>query len=236
MLTFNRAGSAIASALALVAFTACSQSTTTSTTTASDATTAAPSSAAMSSKHVRGTIATVSPTSMTVTTSGGPVVLGLSKTSGVAGVVRGTAADIKPGTFVGIANVPGSGAMRALEVVVFPNSMRGTGEGNYPWDLPANGHASMMTNGTVSSSGSKSMMTNGTVSHAAAPGQPITLTYKGGSQRVVVPPNVPIVRVVPGSAKLLAPGVHVFVITTSPSGKLTAAHIIAGENGVVPPM
>jgi hypothetical protein len=220
--TFSRISPATASALLFVAFATAA---------------AALGAPDISPKHVRGTIASVSASSITVTTDGGPVVVALSKSSGVLGVVRGNAADIKTGTFVGIANVSGHGAMRALEVVVFPDAMRGAGEGNYPWDLPAGGgHSSMMTNGTVSAGGGHgSMMTNGTVASGAA-GQPITLTYKGGSQRIAIPPDVPIVRIAPGTRALLVPGAHVVVFTISGPGPLNAARIVAGVHGVVPPM
>ena len=207
MPTFSRISPATASALLFVAFATAA---------------AALGAPDISPKHVRGTIASVSASSITVTTDGGPVVVALSKSSGVLGVVRGNAADIKTGTFVGIANVSGHGAMRALEVVVFPDAMRGAGEGNYPWDLPAGGgHSSMMTNGTVAS---------------GAAGQPLTLPYKGGSQRIAIPPDVPIVRIAPGTRALLVPGAHVVVFTISGPGPLNAARIVAGVHGVVPPM
>jgi len=116
-------------------------------------------------QHVRGTISAVTPKLVTVTTATGSVSVPLDAKTKVAGVVPATASEITSGTFIGTANVPGPGAARALEVVVFPKALAGTGEGDYPWDLPARGRSSStMTNGTVASGGSRtSMMTNATV-------------------------------------------------------------------------
>ncbi len=200
--------------------------------------------------NVRGTVASSNATSLTVTTAGGPVKLALTVKTGFAGVVPATLADVKPGTFIGTANVPAGGSARALEVVVFPDAMRGTGEGDYPWDLPAPGHgSSAMTNGTVSGNSAMtngtvgggsmmgSSMTNATVSKIAGGAQrTVSLSYKGGTKRVVIPAGVPVVRVVPGSKSLLGPGAHVFVIPKGIAGKQFAALVIVGEHGVVPPM
>ncbi|HEY5258369.1 MAG TPA: hypothetical protein VIJ12_08320 [Candidatus Baltobacteraceae bacterium] len=222
-----------ASAGLLVAFCACSPPS--KTTTANG-----PASAA-SGKRIRGTIVSVSPSTMMVSTGTGSVKLALAPSLRVLGVVKATSADVKPGVFVGIANVPVAGSMRALDVVIFPESMRGAGEGNYPWDpqgMPSarNAHGSMMTNGTVSSGETHgSMMTNGTVARHTT-GAAITISYKGGSQPIVVPPNAPIVRLVPGSSALLLPGAHVFVMTKSNGGRSSIARIMVGERGVVPPM
>jgi hypothetical protein len=234
-----RTSSTLASALSLAALVACSQPG--QTTAANSPAVASPGASAAPSNRVRGTIAAVTPTSITVSTAAGSIKLALLPSSGVLGVVGATAADLKPGTFVGIANAPAGGSMQALDVVIFPESMRGMGEGNYPWNpqgMPsaANTHGSMMTNGTVTAGHAHgSMMTNGTVA-SGAQGQTITITYKGGAQPIVVPAGAPIVRLVPGTRALLVPGAHVFVMTTSTTGRLNAARIMAGERGVVPPM
>ncbi len=188
-------------------------------------------------RHVRGTISTVSATSVVVATPTGPVSVALDAKTAVVGVVPATIADIKTGTFIGTANVPGPGAARALEVVVFPKSMAGTGEGDYAWDLPAGGKkSSTMTNGTVAmSDGKKSMMTNATVkSTSGSTMKTMTLTYKGGSKTVSIPENAPIVRVVPGTKALLAKGAHVVAFPGAKAG--ASPFIIVGEKGVVPPM
>ena len=188
-------------------------------------------------RHVRGTISSVTANAISVSTPGGPVSITLDAKTAVVGVVPATIRDIAPGTFIGTANVPGPGAARALEVVVFPKAMTGTGEGDYAWDLPAGGKkTSTMTNGTVAmSAGKHSMMTNATVkSMSGSAMKTMTLNYKGGSKTVSIPDNAPIVRVVPGTRALLAKGAHVVAF---PGAKDAASpFIVVGEKGVVPPM
>jgi hypothetical protein len=139
-------------------------------------------------------------------------------------VVKASMADIKEGTFIGTATVtqPDS-SLKSEEVVVFPDKMKGTGEGHYPWDL-----------------GSKSMMTNATVSNAVkgVDGQTITVTYKGGEKKIDVPANVPVVTLVPGADKAdIKPGVIVFVPTQKQDdGTLKAGAILFGKDGLTPPM
>ncbi len=189
---------------------------------------------------MRGTVASATATAFTVTTAKGPVTLALTPKTAFAGVVPGQLADIKPGTFIGTANAPVRGTSRALEVVVFPDAMRGTGEGNYPWDLPAPGaRSSSMTNGTVSGGAmSGSSMTNGTVSGGAKGGaqRTISVTYKGGMKQIALPANVPVVRVAPASKSLVKAGAHVFVIAGGTGSRPSAAFVVIGEHGAVPPM
>ncbi len=195
-----------------------------------------PASAAPSTVHVRGTIKHVTATTLVVATATGDRTLALTPKTGVAAVVPGSRDDIKPGTFIGTANVASGDTGRAQEVVVFPDAMRGTGEGNYAWDLPSHGGSSMMTNGTVAPGGT-SMMTNGTVHTESGHGMmTLNVTYKGGSRRIVVPANVPIVRVEAGSRALLAPGARVFVIAAGGPGNLHALRVIVGKDGATPPM
>lgn len=188
--------------------------------------------------HVRGTIVGVHASSFTVSTARGNVTIALLPKTGVAAVVPGSRADIKPGTFIGTANIQGGPADRALEVVVFPESMRGAGEGNYPWDLAQKSHGtSMMTNGTVASPHGRSMMTNGTVSHAGGTGaMTIDVTYKGGRQHIIVPANIPIVRIEPATRALLMRGAHVFVVATGDPSHPVAQRVVVGKDGTVPPM
>ena len=185
--------------------------------------------------HVRGTISAVNGNRYTVQTAKGPVVFHLAASTHVGGVVPGTIDDVKTGTFIGTANVPGlgTGAARALEVVVFPKSMTGTGEGDYPWDLPAGGNAtSAMTNGSVVAP-KTTAMTNATVTHATSGAiKTVSLAYKGGTKTVSIPPGAPIVRVVSASKALLVVGAHVFVVP--PLGAARA--VIVGEQGAIPPM
>ena len=112
--------------------------------------------------------------------------------------------------------------MQAIEVLVFPNSMRGAGEGHYAWDLEP---GSMMTNGTVS----------GAVQ--ATSGRELSLSFKGGSNKIVVPPDAPIVTFAPAERADLKPGAPVmFGATKNVDGKLAASRVTVGKDGVAPPM
>jgi hypothetical protein len=196
-------------------------------------------------EHVRGTIQNLDGQVLTVATSAGSVRVQMALSTVVATLVQSDRAHLTDGSFLGITSVAEpDGSRRAVEVHVFPEAMRGTGEGNYGWDWPGasgnskmtNGTASKMTNGTVSNS----KMTNGTVT-AQDGGSSLTLQYKdgssGGSQAITIPPGIPIVALEPGQSSDLQPGVHVFVVATRDSaGLLTAARVLAGKNGVVPPM
>ncbi len=196
------------------------------------------SSASLSQDHVRGTVQSLDGQVLTVTTSTGSVRVQLVASTRIAAVVQSDRAHLANGSFLGITSVTQvDGSQRAVEVHVFPEAMRGTGEGSYEWDLPGiNGRGNKMTNGTVASS----KMTNGTVS-AQAGGSSLTLQYKngtsGGSQTITIPPGIPIVAIEPGQSTDLQPGAHVFVVAHRTSeGVLTADRVLAGKNGVVPPM
>lgn len=187
-------------------------------------------------RHIRGTITKAAPSEITVSTTTGSVDVAIDAKTKVAGVVPATAAEITSGAFIGTANVPGttSTSTRALEVVVFPDSMAGTGEGDYPWDLSPGKQQSSMTNGTVRKRAG-SMMTNATVTGVNnGTSKTVTLQYKGGSKSVTIPPGTPIVRLVPGAPSLLATGAHVVVFPGAGGG--AAAFVVVGEQGVVPPM
>jgi hypothetical protein len=197
--------------------------------------------------HIRGIVLAHSPKTLTVATTSGTVVVALPSKIGVSGLIASSRDEVKAGSFLGIASVPNmTGGQIAREVVVFPNSLRGAGEGSYPWDLPGNGSFhSKMTNGTVEASpqaagnAGHSKMTNGTV--ALSSGNNVTLTYKSGgsagSQKISLPPGIPFVTFAPGSTALLIKGVHVFVVGEKlTSGSVEAVRIVAGLNGVIPPM
>ena len=202
--------------------------------------------------RVRGTIQSMTAKVLTISSASGPVRVLLAGPPSVVSVVPSSRAQIKPGSFLGIASVAGpNNTQRAAEVVVFPEAARGTGEGSYDWDLPvaAKGH-SKMTNGTVSQSVSHSHMTNGTMAHShmtngtvksAANSAAITLQYKNGagmgSQAITLPPNIPVVTFAPGQASQLVPGAHVVVMATrGANGSLKAGAVLVGKNGLTPPM
>ncbi|HXA20745.1 MAG TPA: hypothetical protein VNW90_00500 [Acetobacteraceae bacterium] len=174
--------------------------------------------------RIRGTIAGLEGQTLTIATREGPKVdVMLNDPLTVATVKKVDLASIAPGTYVGIATRNGAnGEMQAIEVLVFPDSMRGVGEGNYPWDLEP---GSMMTNGTVS----------GAVQ--ATSGRELSLSFKGGSNKIVVPPNAPIVTFAPAERGDLKPGAPVmFGATKNPDGKLAASRVTVGKDGVAPPM
>jgi hypothetical protein len=129
---------------------------------------------------------------------------------------------IQQGSYVGTAAVPQpDGTLKALEVQVFPPSMRGVGEGTRDWDL---GAGSSMTNGTVGS-----LLTSN--------GRTITINYKGGEKKVVVPNDVPIVTYEPTDRAALTPGANVIINgTRAANGTFTAASVGVGKDGLVPPM
>ena len=193
--------------------------------------------------RVRGTVQSLTSKLLTVASASGPVKITVSGPLKVLSVVPSSRAQIKPGSFLGIASVTGpNGTQRAAEVVVFPEAARGAGEGNYAWDLPTVGKGhSKMTNGTVAApKAAHSRMTNGTVSKQVG-GSALTLQYKNGtatgSQTLTLPPNIPVVTFAPGLPSQIVPGAHVLVnALRQPNGSLTADRVLVGKNGLVPPM
>ncbi len=134
-------------------------------------------------------------------------------------------AAIRPGSYIGTAAVTQpDGTLRALEVHVFPESMRGTGDGHRPYDLGAD---STMTNGTVEQAGAVTGMQ----------GRTLSVRYRGGEQRIVVPPEVPIVTFAPGRREALKAGAHVILfVRADTQGTLTAQRVLVGKDGSTPPM
>jgi hypothetical protein len=130
--------------------------------------------------------------------------------------------DIKPGDFVGSAAVQGSdGKLQAQEVHIFPEAMRGTGEGHHPMSEP------------------NRTMTNATVAEVvtARSGRVLNLSYGGGERSIEVAPGTRIVALIPGDRSLLKPGAAVLVfVTNAPDGSLNARAIQAEKNGVKPIM
>jgi hypothetical protein len=149
--------------------------------------------------------------------------LTLAEKPQIAGIVKASLSDIKQGSFVGITAMPqADGSQRALEVHIFPESMRGTGEGHYPWDLRP-----------------QSTMTNANVDQVvtAVDGQTLTLKYKDGEKKIFVPSNAPIVAYVPGDKNDLKVGAKVFIIAVKqPDGTLQGRAWRVGREGVTPPM
>lgn len=172
---------------------------------------------------VRGTVTSLAGDLLKVhTRDGKDVDVKLAQNTPIRGVAIANVNDIKPDSYVGTAAIPQSdGTLKALEVHVFPASMRGSGEGNRPWDL-----------------GSNSSMTNGTVgSLVVSNGRTITVKYKDGEKKIVIPQDVPIVSLQPGDRSLLVPGAKVVLFAHKEAdGSMAANFISAGEHGVTPPM
>ncbi len=130
--------------------------------------------------------------------------------------------DIQENSFIGTATLTNSsGRLEALEVLVFPEAMRGTGEGHYSWDLM---HGSMMTNANVSQLKS------------IGSGRELKLDYKGGSQVVFVPENTPIVTFRPGSLALLVPQANAILTVIEKDGQPQLTRVTVGKDGFKPPM
>jgi len=129
---------------------------------------------------------------------------------------------IKPNSYIGTAAAPlPNGDLKALEVHVFPESMRGTGDGHRPFDLGPN---STMTNGTVGSVVGSSDRT-------------LTVKYEGGEKKVIVPADVPIVTFEPGSAADVKPGAKVIIFALKAAdGSLSTDRVNVGKDGLTPPM
>ncbi len=189
--------------------------------------------AASKSHFVRGSIVATSQTAFTVKTATAVVTIAYGPKTIFVGAERGSPADVVPGAFIGVANVPGANASRALEVSVFDEKLRGVGEGDGPWEAPAQ-HGSRMTNGTVTQP--HAMMTNGTVGAMNGATKTITVNYKGGSRKIAVTPQTPIVRVAPGTARLLVRGASVFVSAQPTPSGLTARFVVAGKKGTIVPL
>ena len=176
-------------------------------------------------QRIRGDVVAIDGSNLQVKArSGETLSVKLADNYVVTAVVKIDMTAIKPGAFIGTATVPQpDGTLTSLEVLVFPESMRGSNEGHYPWDLKP---GSMMTNATIAD-----------VASVGQGGRRMTLKYKDGEKSIVVPEDVPIVTFEPGDKAMLVPGAHILVTATrQPDGSLTAARVAVGKNGLVPPM
>jgi hypothetical protein len=184
----------------------------------------APAASDGTSARIRGTIEKFDGETLAVQSrEGQQVTIGLAPNFTVVGVAKRSLGDIKAGDYVASTSVKGTdGNLHALEIHIFPEAMRGVGEGQRPTDLVPN---SLMTNATVSGI------------TAAPQGQMLKVTYKGSEAEVIVGPDTPIVTYVPGDAGLLKPGATIFCVAQKkPDGSLTATRITAEKDGVKPPM
>jgi hypothetical protein len=172
--------------------------------------------------RLRGTVQQATPTTLTVKArSGETVVLSLPDKLVIQEVFPIALTDVKPGSFIGTAALPQpDGTQRAIAVMVFPESARGTGEGSRPFDLQPD---STMTNATVADLAERS------------DGRTLHLKYKGGEQTIVVPAGAPVVTFKPSDRSLLVPGASVSMTAQLVNGSPTAQRINAGRNGFALP-
>jgi hypothetical protein len=174
--------------------------------------------------RVRGAIESIDGDLLTVRSrSGEDVKLHMASDLAVVGIVKASLSDIKVGSFVGATTVPGpDGEPKAVEVHIFPESMRGTGEGSRPYDLKPN---SSMTNATVSDN------------VVANDGHTLTVKYKGGEKKVEVSPATPVVTFVRGEKSDLKPGAQVIAFMKQlPDGSFETSRVNVGRDGLTPPM
>jgi hypothetical protein len=174
--------------------------------------------------RIRGTIERVDGASYVVKArDGAELKLTVADNAQIAGIIKASLSDIKQNSFVGVTSMPQpDGSLSAVEVHIFPEAMRGTGEGHYPWDLQP-----------------QSTMTNANVEQvvSAVDGRTLTLKYKDGEKKIIVPASAPIVTYVPGDKSDIKPGAKVFIVAVKQAdGTLLGRAWRIGRDGVTPPM
>src|SRR5271156_1546646 len=177
-----------------------------------------------SPSRVRGTIERLDGDVIAVKSRAGEdVKLHMTSDMRVVGIIKISLADIKVGSFIGATTVPGpDGSQNAVEVHVFPEDMRGTGEGSRPYDLRPN---STMTNATVAES------------VAGTDGHTLMVKYKDGEKKVVVAPDTPVVTYVPADKSDLKAGAKVIAFMKKlPDGSFETNRVRVGRDGLTPPM
>jgi hypothetical protein len=172
--------------------------------------------------RVVGTIVGVDgPTIVVKQRKGNEARVTLTDKAAVFGVVRATLADVKPGAFIGVGAMPqADGSQKAIRVMIFAETQRGTGEGHRPWSRPG----STMTNATVDT----------TV--AGVDGQVLRVKYKGGEQRIIIGPDAAIMAYMVGDRAELKPGANIAINAANPKpdGSLEASRVNVGRGDVQP--
>jgi hypothetical protein len=175
--------------------------------------------------RVRGTVQSVDGSMLTVKSrDGADLKIKLADNAVIRTVTGKTVADVKQGLFVGITAMPQpDGTQKAVEIHIFPEAARGTGEGHRPWDLMP---GSTMTNANVDSE------------VAISDGKKLVLKYKDGDKTFIVPDNVKVVMFAPGTATDVKPGAKIFIVAAKkmPDGTLEAPGATVSSGGVDPPM
>ena len=175
--------------------------------------------------RIRGQVEKVDGDVVDIKSRGGEAVkVKLVEPRRVMALVKASLADIKPNSYIGVTAMPqADGSQKAIAIHIFPEAMRGTGEGHRPWDLRP---GSTMTNAAVETS------------VVGVDGQNLTVKYKDGEKKVIVPADTAIVAYMPGNKDELKPGapIIIFGATRQADGSLTTPAINVGRDGVVPPM
>jgi len=175
--------------------------------------------------RIRGTIEVVDGPLLTIKTrEGDEVKVRTTDTIAVTGVAKTSLSEIKQGSYIGVSAMPQpDGSQKALAVHIFPEAARGTAEGFRPWDLRP---GSTMTNATVADT------------IAGVDGQTITVKYKDGEKKVIVPPDTPIVAFMTGDKSEIKAGAKIIIFgaTKKEDGSLETGRIAIGRDGVTPPM
>jgi hypothetical protein len=175
--------------------------------------------------RIRGTIDSVDGKTMSIKTrEGTDVKVNMTDDIAVIGVAKTSLAEVKPGSYIGVSAMPQpDGSQKAIAIHIFPEAMRGAGEGFRAWDLRPN---STMTNATVAQ----------TV--ASVDGQVVEVKYKDGEKKVVVPPDAAIVAFVTGDKSEIKPGAKIIIFgaVKKDDGSLETNRIGVGRDGIAPPM
>jgi hypothetical protein len=175
--------------------------------------------------RIRGTIESIDgPVYVVKNRDGAELKLTVTDKPVFVAIVKSTMADIKPGMFVGATGTTQpDGSQKAIEVHIFPESMRGVGEGHYDWDLKPN---TKMTNANVEQ----------TV--AGVDGPVLSVKYKDGEKKIAVTPETAVVTFETGNKDDLKPGTRIFVAAAKKQadGTLQTPRITYGKDGLVPPM
>jgi hypothetical protein len=186
---------------------------------------AASAASAQETVRIRGVIESVDgPVYLVKNRDGAELKLTVTDPPLYVAIVKATMADIKPGMFVGATGqTQPDGSQKAIEVHIFPESMRGTGEGHYDWDLKPN---TKMTNANVDQT------VNGN------DGQTLSVKYKDGEKKILVTPETAVVTYVPGSKDDLKPGTKIFVGAGKKmaDGTVQTPRVTYGKDGLTPPM
>ena len=174
-------------------------------------------------QRLSGTIEKVTGNALLVKAKDGDVTVTLADKALIVGVTKASLADIKEGSYIGSGAVPqADGTQKAVEVHIFAESQRGTGDGHRDgWPGAPNG-----------------TMTTGEAGNpvTGVDGLAVMVKYKGGEKKIIVTPSTPIVQYQISDASVLKSGAAISIVaaTKKPDGTFETNRINVGLNGVVP--